>query len=340
MRRPGAGAVDPDREAVRRASRIVGLQITIASGALVVVAIVAAVVFILDQLRPTELRERPLPGEHKIYIDTTEALIALVIVGVLAVIIAGCLSLLIARRAVHPLGEALRMQRRFVQDASHELRTPLAVLDARLQLLQRQLGPDAAEAPVVAELRSDTRALIDVVGDLLLAAEPVSAPDGFEPVELNPPVLAAVASMRVLADRRGIRIGVTAGAPVFTRVPASSVQRCVVALLDNALAHSPDGTSIDVTVEGRGRDAAIVVRDRGDGIRGIDPSRIFDRFAHSPSSQRADAGRTSFGIGLALVQDVATRHGGRVEVASTSAEGTTIAIVLPRVTPDAQARGR
>jgi hypothetical protein len=116
VRRPGAGAVDPDREAVRRASRIVGLQITIASGALVVVAIVAAVVFILDQLRPTELRERPLPGEHKIYIDTTEALIALVIVGVLAVIIAGCLSLLIARRAVHPL--ALQLEPR------HQYRLP------------------------------------------------------------------------------------------------------------------------------------------------------------------------------------------------------------------------
>jgi signal transduction histidine kinase len=332
-RRPGTAQVDADREAVRRASRIVGLQITIASGALVVLVFAAAVVFILDQLRPTELRERPLPGEHKIYVDTNEALIALVIVGVFAVIIAGLLSLAIARRAVHPLGEALHMQRRFVQDASHELRTPLAVLDARLQILQRELGRDGPEAPLVAELRNDTRALIDVVGDLLLAAEPVAASSRSEPVELNSAVLAAAASMRVLAERRGIRLNVTAAEPVFTRVPTSSVQRCVVALLDNALAHSPDGTSIDVMLENRARDAVITVADRGDGIRGIDPARIFDRFAHSPSSERADAGRTSFGIGLALVQDVATRHGGRVDVVSTSPDGTTIAIVLPRTAP-------
>lgn len=322
--------MDADREAVRRASRIVGLQITIASGALVVVAIAAAVVFILDQLRPTELRERPLPGEHKIYVDTTEALIALVIVGVLAVIIAGLLSLAIARRAVRPLGDALRMQRRFVQDASHELRTPLTVLDARLQILQRELGRDAFEAPLMTELRNDTRALIDVVGDLLLAAEPVGTGGGSEPVELAPAIRAAAASMRVLADRRGIRIDVTAPEAVFTQVATSSVQRCVVALLDNALAHSPGASTINVAVETRARDAVITVTDRGDGIRGIDPERIFDRFAHSPSSQRADAGRTSFGIGLALVQDVATRHGGRVEVVSTSSEGTAIAIVLPR----------
>lgn len=333
MRRLGTVPRDADREAVRRASRIVGLQITIASGALVVLSIAAAVVFILDQLRPTELRERPLPGEHKIYVDTTEALIAVVVVGVLAVIIAGGLSLLIARRAVHPLGEALRIQRTFVQDASHELRTPLAVLDARLQILQRQLGRDAPEAPLVAELRADTRALIDVVGDLLLAAEPVPAVADSEPAEVNGPVAAAAAAMRVLADRRAIRINVAAPQPVFTLVAGPSVQRCVVALLDNALAHSPDGSGIDVAVENRGREAVITVTDHGAGIRGIDPARIFDRFAHSPSSQRTDAGRTSFGIGLALVQEVATRHGGRVEVVRTSAEGTTIAIVLPRCVP-------
>ncbi|WP_431280324.1 hypothetical protein [Leifsonia poae] len=114
---------DVDALAVRRASRIVGLQITIASGALVVAAIGVAFFFVLDQLRPAELLEKPAPGEHKIYIDSTEAMIAFVVVGVLAVAVAGTLSLVITRRAVGPLGRALSIQRTFVQDASHELRT-------------------------------------------------------------------------------------------------------------------------------------------------------------------------------------------------------------------------
>ena len=57
---------------VRRASRTVALQITIASGALVVAAIGVAFFFILDQLRPAEVNEPPQPGEHKIYIDFIE----------------------------------------------------------------------------------------------------------------------------------------------------------------------------------------------------------------------------------------------------------------------------
>ena len=139
---------------VRRASRMVGLQIAIASGALVVAAIGAAFFFVLDQLRPAEVNEPPRPGEHKIYIDATEALIAFVIVGVLAVAIAGVLSIIVTRRAVRPLGRALQLQRDFVADASHELRTPLAVLDARLQVLQRGLPADDPSAATVTELRA------------------------------------------------------------------------------------------------------------------------------------------------------------------------------------------
>ena len=93
---------DADSREVRRASRTVGMQVTIASGALVVVALAVAVLYVLDQLRPAELGEPPKPGEHKIYVDVTDALIALAVVGVLAVAVAGVLSVVITRRAVRP----------------------------------------------------------------------------------------------------------------------------------------------------------------------------------------------------------------------------------------------
>ncbi len=326
--------VDSDTRAVRRASRFVGLWITIASGALVIAAIGAAFFFILDQLRPSELREKPLPGEHKIYIDTTEALVAFVVVGVLAVAIAGVLSLVITRRAVLPLGRALRIQRTFVQDASHELRTPLAVLDARLQILQRSLDEHDPSRETVEQLREDTRTLIEIVNDLLLAADADENTDSSDPVLVEPAIRSAVEAMAVLARPRGIEIALTIetadGSAPATRVPETSLQRCVTALLDNAVAHSPNDTTIRVHLKTDRREVAIAVADEGAGIQGIEPRRIFDRFAHAAPTSAPALSRTSFGIGLALVRDIATRHGGTVEVAATSTEGTTLVLTLPR----------
>ena len=323
---------DSDAQAVRRASRIVGLQITIASGVLVLVVLGAALLYIIDQLQPAELHERPAPGESKIYVDTNAALLALVVIGVLAVVIAGILSLVIARRAVRPLGEALRIQRTFVEDASHELRTPLAVLDARLQILQRGLGPDDEAAPAVAQVRRDTSALINIVNDLLLAVDvrdPGATP---APAVLAPSVTAAVESMQTLAVNRDIRIELDIREDVSTLVPPSSVQRCVLALLDNAIAHSPDNSVVTVTVRAVKADVLISVQDHGEGIQGIDPERIFDRFAHAdPLDERGRTTRRGFGIGLALVRDLAVRHGGTVAVRESSSNGTTIVLALPRI---------
>jgi signal transduction histidine kinase len=320
---------DIDALAVRRTSRIVGLQITIASGALVFAAIGVAFFFVLDQLRPAELLERPKPGEHKIYIDSTEAMIAFVVVGVLAVAVSGTLSLVITRRAVGPLGRALSIQRTFVQDASHELRTPLAVLDARLQVLQRSLPEGDPSSGLVSELRADARTLIDVVNDLLLAADEPTAGTGGQPAPVVAAVERSVEAMQVLASERGISIVLEADGSPATLVPSTSIQRCITALLDNAVTHAPEGSTVRVRIRTERHHVILGVADSGPGVVGIDPERIFDRFARAQRPATTTSTRLSFGIGLALVREVAARYGGTVRVAETSARGTVLELVLP-----------
>ena len=92
-------------------------------------------------------------------------------IGLIAIALAGLLGWLVTRRAVRPLVDALRRQRQFVADASHELRTPLAVLDARIQLLQRSSRASDPHHELVTQLRHDTLSVIGVVSDLLHAAE-------------------------------------------------------------------------------------------------------------------------------------------------------------------------
>ncbi|HWD63452.1 MAG TPA: ATP-binding protein, partial [Humibacter sp.] len=171
----------------------------------------------------------------------------------------------------------------------------------------------------------------DVITDLLLAAAPPAEQEPRQVIEVVEVVEQTLADLRMLAARRDIALEFTSHGRPTTAVPATSLRRCVVALVDNAIGHSPDGGVVEVIV-GPGRDRAqfvLSVKDHGSGITGIDPGRLFERFAHGDDATVGPA-RTGFGIGLALVRDLADRYGGRIEVADTSSAGTTFTLSLPR----------
>jgi two-component system OmpR family sensor kinase len=326
------GPDDLDVRSVRRAALRTAVQVAAVSTAVVVGILSLAAVFIVRQSRPSELLERAKPGESKIYVDANEVLLALVVLGVLAIVVVGVASWVISRRAVAPLGTALRMQREFVADASHELRTPLTVLDARLQVLSRKLQRREPYDDTLAAARRDARIMIELVTDLLLVAE-ASAIDsraggGADAgCDLRPVVLTSVRDLEVLAAERSVTIATRVENEARVGLSEIGLRRALVVLIDNALAHSPEGGTVEV-VAGVDRGRAVVrVTDGGGGITGIDVDQIFERFSHGPDTGR----RRGFGIGLSLVRDLAGRHGGRVVVDATSERGTTMRLELPIV---------
>ena len=316
---------DPDAAAIRRASRTVGLQITIASTVLVLLVVIAAFAFVFAHLKPRSVFEA---GHHESTIDVggLDILVGAIGIGAVAILFAGLLSWFATRRAIQPLADALRLQRTFVANASHELRTPLAVLDARMQYLQRGLPVNDPAGSTVAELRRDAGTLIQIVNDLLVAAEERGAPmsDG-SAVDVEPVLHLAVESFNILASERNVKVELTA-VPTVALAPAASIHRCAVALLDNALRFSPPGSTIRVSLVPDRGFAEIRVRDEGPGITGIDPEHVFERFARGSGQD----GSTGFGIGLALLTDTVTRYGGTASVESTGPSGTTILVRLPR----------
>jgi len=320
---------DSDSAAIRRAATTVALRVTLVSAGLVLLVAAAAFTFIIHESRPKEQLEKPPPGETRIYVDSRSVLLGIVVIGLGAIVLAGVAAWVTGRGAVRPLGTALALQRSFVADASHELRTPLAVLDARLQLLERRppAGPDLVAA--LGRLRQDTRALIDLTTDLLLLAE-AGSPGAGETARtaLAPVVEETAAAMALVAGERRIRVDAAAPQDAWVAMPEPSLKRALTALLDNAIAHAPDGSTVRVVAAPAGRRVALTVADEGAGIRGVEPDRVFDRFAHAGEEVRPD-GKRGFGIGLALVRDVVVRWGGTVSVASTSDRGTTMRVELP-----------
>jgi signal transduction histidine kinase len=104
--------------------------------------------------------------------------------------------------------------------------------------------------------------------------------------------------------------------------------RLLVNLLDNAIKHSPPGATVRVGVEFTASHFRLWVDDHGPGIPAEEHGRIFERFYRVGSElQRETPG---VGLGLAIVRQVATAHGGRVLVRSAPGEGSCFTVELPR----------
>jgi len=257
--------------------------------------------------------------------------IALLLSGIIAVIAAAAIGLMLARRSLRPMAEALALQRRFVADAGHELRTPLTLLSTRAQLLRRQVqrGDANSEDAVrsgLDEIVDDSRALTEIVEDLLIAADPRQSAER-EAVDIGELAAAVARSAAGRAQERGLTIE-TSAAPeaVITGAPVS-LRRMIVALVDNALDHAASHIRVDVSAAGH--DVVLTVSDDGPGFSDGVEQHAFERFTTSRQAQANASVARHYGLGLALVADVAARHNARVS--ATNAPGTGGAVVTVRL---------
>ena len=318
---------NPDRSTLRKASLKVALRISAACAVMVLGLLAATALYLMNQLAHPEV-PGAAAGTAYAYLDSKDVLEAMVIAGVAGIVLAGIVGWLSARSAIRPLGDALARQRRFVQDASHELRTPLTILDTRIQLAQRNTVPDSRQGQDLARIREDAATLTGIVNELLLAAT-ADAPDrSVAPADLADAAAGVAGSLQLVADQRDVRLDFSADGRPLARIDANALRRAVLALADNALAHTPPGGRVSIRTSIEQNRAVITVADTGTGITGVDQARIFDRFVRT-SATGGSQGQRSFGIGLALVREIAVAAGGAVEVASTGPEGTVMKMTLP-----------
>jgi len=228
------------------------------------------------------------------------------------------------------MAETIALQRRFVADASHELRTPLTLLSTRVQLLARRLRPDHHDLrPDLEGVLADTRSLTDILDELLLAADSRHSQDR-QRLDLRSVAQETVASAQAEAQSRELMLELEASESVIVEAVAPAVRRAVLALVDNALDHA--STRVQVSIAHEGRKAVVRVEDDGPGIAPEVLPRVFDRFASSREAVASSPGRRHYGLGLALVADIARAHGGRVWPQNRGADpGTVMTLELPAV---------
>jgi signal transduction histidine kinase len=217
-----------------------------------------------------------------------------------------------------------------LQAVAHEIKTPLTAIHASSQLMTEPDIPEPKKEEIAQRIHKEAGRLSSVV-TTFLDVERISA--GVlklqkRQVELAAVVADAVERSGLLALKKRIRIEQDLEPGVVAAADADLLQFAVYNLLVNAIKYSPDGSSIRIGLRSSGRNACLVVEDQGCGIEPAEQERIFDRFYRTKKHQEDAKGGS--GVGLALVKEIVTQHGGRIEVESAPGKGSTFSVFLPR----------
>lgn len=208
-----------------------------------------------------------------------------------------------------------------VAGVAHEVRNPLFAISATIDAMEQAAGGKLAEYFEV--LREEIDRMTSLMQDLLAYGRP--AAPVFAAVSVPEVIEVAIRASSALAARQGVTLVTTFHAAPDITADRDRLARALQNLIDNAVQHSASGSQVTVesrlSQHGHGRYAEIAVSDRGRGFAEADLPRLFE-----PFFSRRKGGT---GLGLALVQQIVTEHGGTVAAANRDGGGAEVIISIP-----------
>jgi signal transduction histidine kinase/ActR/RegA family two-component response regulator len=220
-------------------------------------------------------------------------------------------------RRDNELRKANRLKDEFLATLSHELRTPLNAILGWLQILRTAPPSEERLEQALTRLERNARAQAQLVEDLLdvsrIAAGKLQLK--MAPVDIAQIVEAAVDVVRPAADAKGIHVQTEFDHPPFVvKGDPDRLQQAIWNLLTNAVKFSHPEGRVTISARHVGMETTVTVEDDGAGIEPDLVPHIFERFRQGDQSlTRQYAG---LGLGLAIVREVVSAHGGRIEAFS------------------------
>jgi two-component system phosphate regulon sensor histidine kinase PhoR len=230
-------------------------------------------------------------------------------------------------QAYQKLAEQELARREFLTNIAHELRTPLMAAGGFLQLMQRGAIPAERLPMTIDTVARNIQQITTLVNDILFLQEMDLILPKFQQIDMVKIAHEVVEKYQDKAAGNLLTLEVIA-APDLPPVSGDpkSLERALIALVDNAIKFSPHGGQVFVKLREEDSYVAVDVIDQGIGIPPENIARIFDRFYHLERSGENLFG--GIGLGLAITNQVIKQHNGSLNVASEAHKGSTFTIKL------------
>lgn len=211
---------------------------------------------------------------------------------------------------IRPVEEAFLKQKQFIFDASHELKTPLSVIITSSECLSK----NPKETKWLDNIQSETERMNKLVLDLLNLAKYDNSYENrvLSVIDLSKLVEKSVLTFESLIYDKGLNLKYHIDQDVNFKCVDSEMKQLVEILVDNAIKHAYDKSTITVDLIKKKDEISLVVKNRGDKIPKEEQSKIFERFYRSDNSRNRNENR--FGLGLAIAKNIVLSHNGKIYV--------------------------
>lgn len=218
-------------------------------------------------------------------------------------------------------------ERLFSVNVAHELRTPLAVLRTRVDVFKKKRVPMDPELEAFVEsMEKNIGRLSDLVEEILFLGRD-TAPE-FRSVNVKTMAQELLLDLEEKAEAKDVALSLE-GEDMVLKTDDALLERALYNLIDNGIKYNRPGGSLSIILSEKGEDALITVADTGYGMDGEAKAKAFDLFYRADPSRNHDG----YGVGLALVKEIAGRLGGKIHIIDNQPTGTIFEFILPKKGP-------
>lgn len=230
------------------------------------------------------------------------------------------LSRLISEWITKPARESFDKQKQFIADASHELKTPLSVIVASSEALE----DSPKEKKWLTNIKEEANRMNLLITDLLELAKSEQKTDILKESELSKVVELSTLTFEGKAFESNIKIDYDINPNIKMKMSENSIKQLVEILLDNAVKHSKEKSTINISLKEDNNLIELLVQNKGEAIPKGEEEKIFERFYRVDKSRNRDSNR--YGLGLAIAKNIVLNHNGKIS--AYSSDGTTTFKIL------------
>ena len=256
--------------------------------------------------------------DSTIHLNTIKRLvITSFIVGPISLIFLFIVSIFIANKSIKPVEAAYNSQKRFIADASHELKTPLAIINTNIELINsNEEDTIKNQKKWINYISFQTERMSNLVNNLLYLAkadnnEVLGVISKFN---LSDAIMSQLLSFEAIMYENNLMLDSDIQNDIEFIGDKESINQLIGILMDNAIKHSYEKSSIKVELKERKQKILLSVTNEGDTIPKEDIDKIFDRFYRVDKARSREKG--GYGLGLSIAKSIVEKYKGKVGVTS------------------------